>query len=521
MDAVPAGPSDQTLATRGTDDGEPAPGEGPGQARAEQADTTYADIVSPLLPPGWHMHWTDMWLHVRAPRAETDQVLQGFKIHVSANLVCAAKMISLVVPVCVPSDVEFKIVRDPERHRSLNAKNQRRGSSGKFMTLYPGDTECFERILALLHETTRNAGLEGPRVLSDRQYADSAVLFYRYGAFRSVQEVQFDGTYRHVLLSPEGQWVKDERNPWFHLPDWVSDPFPSAGTGPAPDEIFPDEIILGERFRVDHAIRFSNSGGIYAATDLETMSNVVIKEARPHTHYWSETDIRRDAVDLLRREYEVLMRLAGLWALPEPITLLSEGGHTFLVESFVAGSTFHEHFASGDVILAPYLRSLNRIRTWSREFFGIASLLLNAVEAVHERGVLIGDFSPHNIIVKPGGRSVGLVDLESAVLDNDDDPAVLHYATQWGTPGFFPPTRPRRERLTRAGDLSGLGLVLVSAFLPMNPLIRLNPDAPTDFLAAFLNAGVPAEVGNVVNALLDGEAGKAHIALERGRSLYG
>jgi hypothetical protein len=55
----------------------------------------------------------------------------------------------------------------------------------------------------------------------------------------------------------------------------------------------------------------------------------------------------------------------------------------------------------------------------------------------------------------------------------------------------------------------------------MNPLIRLNPDAPADFLAAFLNAGVPAEVGNVVNALLDGEAGKARIALERGRSLYG
>jgi hypothetical protein len=40
----------------------------------------------------------------------------------------------------------------------------------------------------------------------------------------------------------------------------------------------PDSIILGERFRVDHAIRLSNSGGIFAATDLETMSDVVIKD---------------------------------------------------------------------------------------------------------------------------------------------------------------------------------------------------------------------------------------------------
>ena len=386
------------------------------------------------------------------------------------------------------------------------------------MTLYPGDSECFQAVIAVLHEVTRDTGLVGPRVLSDRQYADSAVLFYRYGAFEALREVQFDGTYRHVIRSPDGQRVKDERNPWFQLPDWVSDPFASART--APDEKIPSEITLGERFRVDHVIRFSNSGGIYTATDLETMSEVVVKEARPHTHYWSDTDISRDAVDLLRREYEVLMRLGGLSAVPEPVTFFTEGGHAFLVESFIAGKTFHQHFASVDVILAPYLRNPGRIRTWSREFFGLASPLLDAVEAVHERGVMIGDFSPHNIIVKPGDLSIGLVDFESAVLDDDDDPAVLRFATQWGTPGFFPADRPSRDRLTRGGDLSGVGLILLSAFLPLNPLNRLNPDAPAAFLAACLKAGVPPEVGDVVNALLDGEGDKARFALERGRSRY-
>jgi tRNA A-37 threonylcarbamoyl transferase component Bud32 len=478
--------------------------------------TGYADRVKPLLGPDWHLHQADLWLHAHSSSGGISQVLQGFKIHVSATLACASQVIDLVVPACVQSDVEFKVARSQEQHRLLNAKHQRRGSSGKFMTLYPHDTECFKSMLTVLHELTRNAGVEGPRVLSDRQYADSAVISYRYGGFRPAQEVRLDGTYRHVILSPDGARVDDDRKPWFQLPSWVEDPFPPVSAEPEQEG-----VVLGGRFRVEHAIRFSNSGGIYFARDLQKISDVVVKEARPHTHYWSDIDINLDAADLLRREYDVLLHLAGVPAVPEPVSFLSEGGHTFLVESFVTGLTFHEHFASQDLILAPYLRSAERVRTWSREFFRVAVALLDAVAAVHERGVLMGDLSTHNIIVAPDGRSVGLVDLESAVIEGDNDPAVLRYAAEWGTAGFYRTTRPLRERLSRAGDFSALGLVLLSALIPVNPLFGLKPGATGEFLATFLKAGVPAEVGEVVEALMDGEAGSARKAIERGRALHG
>ncbi len=380
------------------------------------------------------------------------------------------------------------------------------------MTIYPPDVECFASLLAELDRATKSSELVGPRVLSDRQYSDSNVLSYRYGGFRPLREVQVDGTYKNVIFSPGGDRVADERYPWFHLPSWVEDPFPTAQIA-----VDTDGTTLGSRYRVEQVIRFSNSGGIYVAVDREFSSKVAIKEARPYTHNWSDLDVDRDAVDLLKREYAVLDRLSGVSAVPKPMSLFSEGGHTFLVEEFAEGLTFHEYFASADVIVAPYLRDRGRVLAWSRAFFRTASALLDAVDAVHERGVVIGDLSAHNIIVSPDGWQVKLVDFESAVI-GDDDPAVLMYAAKWGIAGFYNPARPLAERLTTTGDLRALGLVLISALIPVNPLAKLNPDSPTEFLAAFLRAGIPVEVGHLIDALLGGSQADAHVVLEKARS---
>ena len=104
----------------------------------------YVDRLKELLPDAWILQRNDVWVHARCPaskRATTAPVIQGFKIHVSSAPMYALRVLDIVVPVCVEEDIDFKIAGDPSLLHVLNSKQQGRGYSGKFMTIYPPDEE--------------------------------------------------------------------------------------------------------------------------------------------------------------------------------------------------------------------------------------------------------------------------------------------------------------------------------------------------------------------------------------------
>lgn len=474
----------------------------------------YGARLEALLPDGWRTLRRDMWVHAMSPRfgAVDPTPDQGFKIHVSATEEHAVRILELVVPGCIEAGVDFKVVADLKRHRDLNGKRQRRESSGKFMTIYPTE-QGFVPLIAQLHERTRGGHVAGPRVLSDRRYEDSELISYRYGGFRPMSRVSYDGTLEHLISAPDGTLVADERKPWFQLPEWVTDPLERRSEEPL---IGPEpQVVLDERFAVEGYLRFSNSGGIYAATDLSTGLPVVVKEARPHTHVWTTTGQPRDAVDLLHHEHAVLVRLEGLDVVPRPVSLFTEGGHTFLAQQRIPGVTFNAFCASHEMVIAPYLHRPERIAPWAEAFFVLAENLLDAVGAVHGRDMLIGDLSPGNLMVDPETRHVRLVDLESAV-SADDDPVVLRHAARWVTPGFFRPGRLSSARPTVADDMYAAAMVLYSALFPVTPFFAVKPSAYEEFLDFFVLRGVPVEVREVIAALVDGSVVDARAAVERG-----
>jgi hypothetical protein len=375
------------------------------------------------------------------------------------------------------------------------------------MTIYPPDDAVFGDLIETLHQRTRHEDVAGPYILSDRRYRDSRLLFYRYGGFRPPSRLNIDGTRTTYLVSPTGEYVPDERLPYFRLPDWVRDPF-----GRAPDADTEVEALLDGRYRVDGALAFSNAGGIYSGTDTSTGRPVIIKEARPFTNCWTVGGRAWDAVYLLEREYAVLRRLEGLDFVPAPVALFREWEHTFLVEERVEGLAYHDYWAQEELLLAPYVRRRGRIEGFVPRFRQIAEALIGMVAAVHARGVLLGDLSPGNILVDPATEHLWFIDFESAVQD-DDVAEVLRYATRWGTPGYLHPARRTRDELLPEDDLYALGMVLYGSVVPVTPLFPLNPGAQAVFLDRFLDHGVPGEVAEVISALLRGDAVEARAVL--------
>jgi serine/threonine protein kinase len=361
--------------------------------------------------------------------------------------------------------------------------------------------------LAGLYDLAADAELVGPRILSDRQYRDSPILSYRYGGFISARRLNPDGTHTLCLVSPTGEHVPDERRPYYRLPEWVDDPFEAT-----PPAATATRFLLADRYLIDEARGFSNSGGIYYGTDTLTGGRIVIKEARPFTNCFQVGERSWDAAYLLAREYEVLNRLMILSFVPRPIELVSAGGHSFLVEERVEAVTARQFWASNEMILSPYIRRPGRVESWMRVFRQVARTLIEMITTLHVHGVLAGDLSPDNVLIDPNSYAMWLIDFESSVT-MDDEAEVLRYAAAWGTPGFLHPLRSSRDRPLPQDDFYAAGMILFSALAPVAPLQLLNPTAAALFLDKFTSLGLPATVRDVLHGLWTGDVALAVSAL--------
>jgi hypothetical protein len=468
----------------------------------------YVGRLKELLPPSWTIVRDDLWLHARCPGAAAARNRpQGFKVHVSSAPNYASEVLDLVVPVFVDEGVEFKLAGDPSLLTYLNAKEQHRGSSGKFMTIYPRDDATFKSLIERLYHVTRDSAAEGPYILSDRRYRDSRLLFYRYGSFRPLSLLNSDGTRTDYLVSPGGDLEPDVRFPYFRLPPWVEDPFDVP-------PVTSQEIkgLLHDRFQVEGALGYSNSGGVYFGTDVLSDREVVIKEARPFTNCWSVGQKTWDARYLLEREFKVLQRLDGLGVAPAPVDLFQEWEHTFLVEEKLGGITLDVLRAQEDVSVAPYILRPGTIERFLPLFKQLALSLIEMLEAVHARGVLLGDVSPRNVLFDRDSMHTWFIDFESAAF-LDDEPEELTYTSRWGTPGFMNPDRLARGRLLREDDYFGAAMTLYGVVIPANYFFTLNPAVEALFLDRLIDLGLPSGVRTVIDCLKRGEVREADRAL--------
>ncbi|MGB2571062.1 class III lanthionine synthetase LanKC [Micromonospora citrea] len=422
------------------------------------------------LPDGWECEVKDDWL-IHGP---VDGTLppQGWKIHVSARLANAERVLDRVMDYCQPRGIPFKHLRGPRMLLMRNSKYARRGGSGKFITVYPRDDaelELTAKELAALLD-----GEQGPYVLSDLRYGDGPV-YLRYGGFAARYCVSDDGQVVPAIEDPTGTLVPDRRDPVFHVPDWVTLPDFLAPHLAARNAASTTELP----YRIEKVIHFSNGGGLYEARDTRTGQRVVLKEARP---YAGLDATGADAVTRLRREAQTLRRLADVPHLVRVHDEFHFGGHEFLALTFVEGRPLNQ------LVVDRYpLVHLDADRAeYTRWALDVHRQVTEAVDAIHAHGIVYGDLHMFNIMVGDDG-AVTLIDFEVATpVEDASRPALRNQA-------FAAP----RDRTGVDVDRYALACLRLALFLPLTAMLRLAPDK-----AAHL-AEVVAEHFPVPRDLLD------------------
>jgi predicted Ser/Thr protein kinase len=402
------------------------------------------------LPAGWRRAQFGDWLINVPPATEIPQ--QGWKIHVSACLDNAEQTLIRVWRYCVPRTVTFKFL--PSRLAVLmrNAKYAPRAASGKVVTIYPADEAACELILSELDQLL--GGAPGPYILSDLRYG-AGPLYVRYGGFARRYCLDARGELVPAIENPAGELVPDERSPVFTLPSWVRLPDFLAPHAAARDAVTVAELP----YDVERALHFSNGGGVYVGVDKRTAERVILKEARPHAGLAADGS---DAVERLRREHDMLRRVAGLGIAPEVRDYFQVGEHHFLVEEFIDGVPLNSCYADRYPLTRqhPDPADVADYTSWAVR---IVMAVERAAEAMHEHGVIFNDLHMFNVMVRPDD-SVALIDFEAASLAAEGRRLTV------GNPGFVAP----RDRAGEDVDGYSVACLRLAMFMPLTSLLALD-----------------------------------------------
>ncbi|MFD4371221.1 class IV lanthionine synthetase LanL [Streptomyces sp. NPDC058486] len=443
---------------------------------SQATEAVLEDLLhSALLATGTGGLWTtesdDMWCRVAPTSGQRRR--QGWKLHLSASVASAPEVLTKALEVLLADTSGFKFARSLERVSALNSRATPRGSSGKFLTVYPRSDADAARIAGELHRAT--AGLTGPRILSDQPYAVNSLVHYRYGAFVGRRRLSDEGLLVWYYEDPDGNPVEDKRTGQYAPPEWAVSPFPATvPVAPRPAETAPRPVVVGGRYAVREAIRHTNKGGVYRGSDVRTGAPVVIKETRPHVEAdASGSDVR----DWLRTEARTLEKLKGTGLAPEPLALFEHGGHLFLAQEEVPGVPLRTW-------VAERFRDVGGER-YRAEATAQVARLVELVAAAHARGCVLRDFTPGNVMVRPDGE-LRLIDLELAVLTDD-----VALPTRVGTPGFSAPERLVDAPVSPTADHYSLGATVcfvltgkVPNLLAEEPADRPAEDRLADWLTA-------------------------------------
>jgi hypothetical protein len=419
------------------------------------------------VPDGWQREALDDWL-VYGPIGGTLPD-QGWKIHVSACLDNAERVLDQVFGYCHTRGLSFKFIHGPMALLMRNAKYARRGASGKYVTIYPRDEAELELVCKELGELLD--GEAGPYILSDLRLG-SGPLHVRYGGF-AARYCVVDGVVEPAIANPSGTLVPDRRNPVFSTPDWV----------PLPAFLAPElaarnaTTTVDLPYRIDRVLHFSNGGGLYAATDTRNGEKVVLKEARPHAGLDADG---ADAVTRLGREHDALGRLSDLPTVPRVHDRFALGEHEFLALEYVDGTPLNkllvERYPLVDPTAGP--QRYREYRDWAMH---IHRQVEQTIEAIHERGLVYGDLHLFNVLVR-ADDTIALVDFEvSGPVDGYRRPGLRNQ-------GFAAP----REVVGRDVDRYALACLKLALFLPLTAMLRLAPAKAAQFAQVITERfGVP------------------------------
>jgi serine/threonine protein kinase len=458
------------------------------EARAQEQSASFLPLVTGLVTAlqargsGWRVQAgpapAQDWIRVCNDRLAVPQ--QGWKLHISASVVCAEETLRRVLPVLLAEDASFKLAGSYAMLDSLNHGDGRLSQVGKFITVYPNDDRQAVRLAVALDTATR--GLEGPTIPSDRPLAPSSLVHYRYGGFGD-QFVQTPlGEILPALMAPDGTLIPDRRRTHYSPPSWARDPFIEAGVSV---DLPAWEGNIGERYIAVTTLHRSPRGMVYLAIDLAEGRRCILKRA---LRAGSTGEDGQDACDRLRHEAEVLKRLAPHSGFPAFYDLAEDGGDLYLAMEDIDGITLEAHIAG----IAGRGRLLS-----TQELVALGRQLTALLAAVHAACFVYRDLKSPNVIVTPNGR-LRLIDFELA-----HELAASQRPFGYGTRGYVSPQQAAGEHAAITDDVYGLGALLYFMATTAEPSLAPREFALLNRPLSLLNPALDPALETVIARCLD------------------
>ncbi|CAM03882.1 serine/threonine protein kinase [Saccharopolyspora erythraea NRRL 2338] len=390
------------------------------------------------------------WISVR--KTGLDIPAQGWKLHVSARPGTLAETLDRVLPLLLSRDCDFKVAKSVSTLRELNSGDLDPGAVGKALTVYPPQNS----VVRLGNELAEAlAGMSAPRIASDRRVRRDAPVYYRYAPFRPQFRVDDNGDFELVVIGPDGQTEAGAAGPEYSCPHWATDPFRPEPAPEAGRTAEPAHTTLGGRYRLTSGVMRGPRGNVYRAVDPDGRQ-VVVKEARA---YVSENVNGMDLRGQMRNERRILHALDGVEGVPGLIDHFRHGEDEYLVTTD-AGTRDLNRFVGEHGLF------FDEPGDTGRDLGLLAERLLAVLDAVHERGVVVRDLSPKNIVLDDDGRCT-LIDFGNSRYDGLQIPG-------W-TRGYSVPDQHTERPAEPEDDYFSLGATLFFAASGMNP-VAIDPD---------------------------------------------
>ncbi|MEV6829285.1 class III lanthionine synthetase LanKC [Amycolatopsis sp. NPDC051102] len=419
----------------------------------QENGATVDDFTTALPAPetGWAITSRGVWRAMRP----VGRLLpaQGWKIRVSAGPDNARRVLAQVFESCIEHQAAYEHLRSASALLSRNSKYAPVGCA-ELAVIYPDDDIALERVLVDL--SARLEGEHGPSIPSDLRYGDGP-LYVRFGAFDE-QWVEHDGHRVPAVRKPDGRLVPDRQGTTFSLPDWVKIPACLQTRIAALRRGVPVQFP----YRLASPLHVTSGGGSYLAAPKTGGNQVVLKEARP---YAGLDGGGADAVERLGREHEVLVRLAGIPGVPEVVERFAVSERRYLVMEHMPGTPL-DSWLSRNYPLTRHGATGTDLSAYVRRALDIVAGVERTIEAIHARGIVVGDLHPLNILIdEDHDDRVSLIDFETAFdVESGDRPAP-------GVPGFCAPY----DRVGFEIDEYAVAALRLSLFLPLIPLTKLAP----------------------------------------------